>query len=82
MLVAASKVTHHDARQAVFALEPDQPVGEYGEGQEVDAGTVRYQVAPMRAIRGRKSGATAILKSSAPSALVRMNSAGAPPNDG
>ena len=54
MLVAARKVTHHDARQPVLALEPDQPVGQYGEGQKIDAGTVRNEVAPMRAIRGRE----------------------------
>ena len=72
VLFAARDVAHHDARQAVLALEPDQPIRE-----SVTSSTIARRAGAGRdraSSRGRRGQAacSTILKSSAPSALVRM----------
>jgi len=44
--------THHDAREAVLALEPHQMPAKGGDGEDQPAGLVRHQLAPVGA-RGR-----------------------------
>ncbi len=49
VLFAACDVPHHDARQAVFTLEPDQPVREQRDTEHVNSATMRDQIAPVLA---------------------------------
>ena len=41
------KAPNHDARQAILALEPDEPVFEDYERQDIDAWPVRNEIAPV-----------------------------------
>ncbi len=54
MLFAAVETPHDDARQAVGALQPDQPVGEHEISEDEDARSVRDEIAPLRASGIRK----------------------------
>src|SRR5262249_51810079 len=47
VLLATRKAPNHDARQAILALEPDEPVFENYERQDIDAWPVRNEIAPV-----------------------------------
>src|SRR5262249_15832597 len=46
-LLAGRKAPNHDARQAILALEPYEPVFEDYERQDIDAWPVRNEIAPV-----------------------------------
>ncbi len=71
MLLAARAVADDDARQAVLALEADHEVLEGEQRQDQPARLVRHEFASSSDV-GSATGAVMILKSLAPSALVRM----------
>src|SRR5262249_32293710 len=48
-LVAGREMAHDDARQAVLALQANEPVGEHDIRDQIDAGTMRDEIAPVRA---------------------------------
>ena len=55
MLFARAHVAHDDARQAVLALEPDEPVLSAIDAEDQPAGPVRDEIAPVFARRDRRS---------------------------
>ena len=54
MLGAVDKVADHDRGQRVRPLQPHQVAGVERHADDVDAGTVRDQLAPMAAVRRRQ----------------------------
>ena len=67
-----AQIAHDDARQALDAFEPHQVVGEHDEVEDQHARLMRHEIGPVARRRASAAGAVTILKSSAPSALVRM----------
>src|SRR5260370_15975152 len=47
VLLSARKAPNHDARQAILALQPYEPVFEDYERQDIDAWPVRNEIAPV-----------------------------------
>ena len=78
MLVAGRAFAHDDARQSFLALEADQEIleatGSTGSAGPCSCGTRSVQFSR----RGSATGAVTILKSLAPSALVRMKKTSPP----
>ena len=47
VFLAVGEPPHHDAGETVLALQPDQPAGKDREAQDVDAGPMGNDIAPM-----------------------------------
>ena len=68
------EIANDDRRQRIGAFEPHHVAREYFEIEHIGARTIRESGRAISRVRGDASGAVMILKSMAPSALVRMNS--------